>query len=113
HVLAVEIVEPLLGERRRGAQLAGGKSGARPAEAFEMALHESKPVGERERLGEPYTLDLEARLRGHAARVLEHRRDIPVTALLEHDAGAHCRSLRRYLVTAVRSAACAISAPCC
>src|SRR5438105_7536176 len=78
-----------------------------------MALHESKPVGERERLGEPYALDLEAGLRGHAARVLEHRRDIPVTALLEHDAGTHCRSLRRYLVTAVRSAACAISAPCC
>jgi hypothetical protein len=79
-VRLVEFPEALFGERLGRAQLARGERRKRAAERAEILLDRGKPIGQRQRLDEAHALDLEARLRRHAAGVLEHRRDVAIPA---------------------------------
>ena len=84
-IAPVEFGEALLGERCRGAELAGAESRRRAIARFQKQFGSGEAGVQRKRAAELHPLDDESRLRSDARGVLHHGRQIPIAARRERD----------------------------
>ena len=81
--MAIERHEPVFGKRRGRSQFAAAQRGQWPAALLQMRGDCLESLGQVRWPLEAHALDREARLRGDAGRVLEHRLDVAVATGLE------------------------------
>src|SRR5258708_25628218 len=78
--MLVEFSKPVLGKRRRRAQLTGAERRQRPPRRPNILCDLRKSLRQRQQTIKTHALDLKAGRSRSAARILKHRRDEPVIA---------------------------------